>query len=97
MILLDGGLQFAIYCEVRSLVRARAPDVLAPRSKLFATLFDRRRFVVSDVVHLAAERVKGGHTIALGSGQKDKRQRQIGGALARDGAAFFHAQGGSSK
>ena len=82
--------QLAVDRELGHLAGASAGDIRTPGREPGAPLLHTRRFFVGDIVDLAAERVQSGHAVAFGLGQKDEGQREVGGALARDGAAFHH-------
>ena len=69
---------------------AGAAHVRAPGGQLRAALLDGDGFVVRHVVHFAAEGVERGHAVALGLGQQDESQRQIGRAFAGDRPALLH-------
>ncbi len=92
-VLLDEGLEFAVDDEGRGLAGAGEADVVAPVVERGAAGFGGDGFVVGDIIDFAAEGVEGGHGEALGLGQKDEGEREVGGAFAGDGLGVLgHAR-----
>ena len=87
---LDDRHQFLVDRESGGGAPAGAADILPPLGQLGAALLRGHGILVRDIIHFAAKGVERRHGIAFGLGQQDKGQREIGGALAGDGAAVLH-------
>jgi hypothetical protein len=76
MALYDGD-KFLIHRKRRRSVVAGLGDVLAPGAEMFTPLRDGHRFVISDIIDLAAKGIEAGHRVALFARQEDESEREI--------------------
>ena len=91
LILRDDGSQLLVYGEAGSPALAGDANVGPPFLEQFSPGGGGLGFVIRRVIHFPAKGIQGSHAGSLRGWQEDERQREVGGAFARDRLADLPA------